>query len=34
MLAGWNCVCIVAAIAVVALMLLGGRMPLPARSRD
>lgn len=33
-LAGWNCVCIIAAIAVVALMLLGGRMPLPARHRD
>lgn len=33
-LVGWNSVCIVAAIAVVALMLLGGRMPLPARPRD
>jgi hypothetical protein len=34
LLMGWNCICVIAAVAVVALMLLGGRMPLPVRSRD
>jgi hypothetical protein len=33
-LVGWNCICVIAAIAVVALMLLGGRMPLAVRPRD